>query len=161
MGGVMRIARYAQGLAVALWLGSGVVAEAAQYQKCRPGQPNTADKHCLVDGYTYWIEGRKYRLKGIDTPEPQTHLCGGAREKALAQRASARALELLNTGTWQIRTHGLDNTDTRVLVSILVDGRDLGEILVSEGLARTWPDGEEFWCAPQAPAPWWRKWLGL
>jgi len=32
----------------------------------------------------------------FDTPEPQTQICGGAAEVALAHRASARLIELLN-----------------------------------------------------------------
>ena len=51
---------------------------------------------CVVDGDTLWLDGVKIRLKNFDTPEPQTNLCGGAREKALANKASSRLIELLN-----------------------------------------------------------------
>ncbi len=34
----------------------------------------------------------------------------------------------------------------RVLASIHIDGEDVGDILVREGLARYSPDGDEFWC---------------
>lgn len=102
---------------------------------------------CLVDGDTIWIEGQKLRMAGYDTPEAATNICGGEEEVALANKATARALELLNSSHWTVVYSGnLDNTGTRELVSILIDGRDLGDILIKENLAREWPDGDEFWC---------------
>src|SRR5690554_1418286 len=59
-------------------------------------RPNTADKTCVVDGDTLWLQGENIRLKDFDTPEPQTQICGGAAEIALAHQASARLLDLLN-----------------------------------------------------------------
>ena len=57
---------------------------------------------------------------------------------------------------WRARGH-----DT-FRVTIEVGGRDLGEVLVAEGLARVWPDGDEFWCRPPARnKPWWQRALGL
>nr|WP_210310453.1 thermonuclease family protein [Devosia pacifica] len=35
----------------------------------------------------------------------------------------------------------------REIGTILIEGIDVGEILVAEGLARWWPDGEEWWCS--------------
>lgn len=103
--------------------------------------------NCLVDGDTIWIEGKKLRMEGYDTPEPTSQICGGQAEVALAHKATERALELLNTKPWTIKYSGeIDNTGTRELVTISVDGRDLGEILIEERLARKWPDGPEFWC---------------
>lgn len=63
-------------------------------------RPNTPTKTCLVDGDTLWLHGQDIRLKDFDTPEPQTNICGGAAEVALAHRASARLLELLNGFDW-------------------------------------------------------------
>lgn len=110
-------------------------------------RPNTPDKTCLVDGDTLWLIGENIRLKDFDTPEPQTAICGGAEEVALAHRASARLLEILNSNDWTIERFGFDRTSSRRrLATIRVDGRDVGETLVAEGLARWWPDGDEFWC---------------
>lgn len=86
-------------------------------------------------------------MEGYDTPEPTTKICGGDAEIALANKATARALELLNTHPWTVDYSGnIDNTRTRELVTIRIDGRDLGDILIEEHLARKWPDGDEFWC---------------
>lgn len=139
-------------LAVALCAGFGAPAEPAaaqprpQLAKCVPGQARTADEYCLVDGDTIWIDGEKLRMEGYDTPEPQTHICGGDAEIALAQRASDRVIELLNSNDWTVEYGRPDNTGTRTLVTIRIGGRDIGDILIAERLARVWPDGEEWWC---------------
>jgi micrococcal nuclease len=102
---------------------------------------------CLVDGDTIWIDGKKLRMTGYDTPEPTTDICGGEAEIALAHKATVRALELLNTMPWTVEYSGdIDNTGTRELVTIRIESRDLGDILIEEHLARKWPDGDEFWC---------------
>ena len=109
--------------------------------------PNTSNKTCLFDGDTLWLQGENIRLKGIDTPELRTHLCGRYFEVNLARLASARLLQLLNGAAWTIERFGFDSTTSkRRLATIRIDGRDVGEILIAEGLARRWPDGYEFWC---------------
>ena len=121
-------------------------AQGIHWEKCRPGQPNTADKTCVVDGDTIWLNGINVRLEGYDTPEPQTNICGGDREKALADKASDWLVELLNTRTWEVDLSGAQGSYGREIGTIKVDGRDVGEILVEEGLARWWPNGAEWWC---------------
>lgn len=125
----------------------GVMCAAAQPRlaMCAPGQANTPSKTCIFDGDTLWLHGENIRLEGFDTPEPMTAICGGEREKELAARASARLLELLSTNRWSIERNGVDRYG-RTLATIRIDGRDVGEWLVRERLARWWPDGEEWWC---------------
>ena len=114
---------------------------------CTPGERNTSTKTCVVDGDTLWLQGRNYRLKDYDTPEPMTAICGGEQEVELAHRASERFLELLNSNAWTIEDmDALDRTGQRWLATIRIDGRDVGDILIEEHLARRWPDGEEWWC---------------
>lgn len=121
-------------------------ASATSLEMCG-NRPNTADKTCVVDGDTLWLNGENIRLKDFDTPEPQTQICGGAAEVALAHRASARLLDLLNGNEWTIDRFGYDNTSSRrTLATIRINGRDVGDILIAEGLARRWPNGREFWC---------------
>ena len=100
---------------------------------------------CVVDGDTLWLDGVKHRLKGYDTPEPLVHVCGGRKERKLAKRASSRLIELLNTKPWKIKTVGKGSLG-RALSILTIQGRDVGDILIEEGLARKWPDGHEFWC---------------
>lgn len=99
-----------------------------------------------MDGDTLWLDGVNIRLKSFDTPEPYTNLCNGASERRLAHKASAMLLQLLNENAWTIETFGLDRTGKRQLATIRIDGVDVGDLLIAAGLARSWPDGDEFWC---------------
>lgn len=100
---------------------------------------------CVVDGDTIWLEGQNLRLQSYDTPEPYNDICGGQAEVALAHRASARLLQLLNSNAFTVST-GQQDRYGRTLATIRVGGRDVGDTLIEEGLARRWPNGEEFWC---------------
>ncbi len=110
-------------------------------EKCGSGPRIT----CVVDGDTIWLDGENLRIKGYDTPEPYSNLCGGQREKALAKRATNRFIELLNSGRWTVETFGKGGYG-RTLATIRINGEDVGDILIREGLARRYPDGEEWWC---------------
>jgi len=110
-------------------------------EKCGSGKRVT----CVVDGDTIWFKGEKIRMMGYDTPEPTTGICGGDTERRLAARASKRLVQLLNNNTVTIERDGKDRYG-RSLAVIRVDGRNVGDILIEEGLARSWPDGHEFWC---------------
>lgn len=100
---------------------------------------------CVVDGDTIWLQGINLRLQSYDTPEPYNDICGGRAEVALAHRASARLLQLLNGNAFTVETSGEDRYG-RVLATIRINGTDVGDILIAEGLARKWPNGREFWC---------------
>ncbi|KKC39894.1 hypothetical protein WH87_05045 [Devosia epidermidihirudinis] len=108
-------------------------------------QRNTPTKTCVVDGDTLWLQGEKIRLKSFDTPETQGSQCGGKAEVALGNRAAARLLDLLNNNRWTIERFGKDRY-RRTLATIRINGADVGDILISERLARRWPNGDEWWC---------------
>lgn len=102
--------------------------------------------HCVVDGDTLWHEGIKIRVADIDAPEVGSPRC--SYEAALGAKAKSRLLQLVNMGpfqmqSWQGRDEDKYGRKLRVLVR---DGRSLGDILVSEGLARTWSGRREPWC---------------
>lgn len=126
----------------AIILAVALATPALAIEKCGSGERHT----CVVDGDTLWLDGRKYRLAGYDTPEPISNICGGAHEVALARKATARFIQLLNTTTIEIISAGGRGKYGRDLINIRSNGRDVGDILVSEGLARYWPNGQEFWC---------------
>jgi endonuclease YncB( thermonuclease family) len=102
--------------------------------------------NCVVDGDTIWFKGENLRLQSYDTPEPHDNICGGQKEIALGNKASVRLLALLNDNPLTIETFGKDNTGHRTLATVRISGRDVGEILIAERLARKWPDGDEWWC---------------
>lgn len=102
--------------------------------------------HCVVDGDTLWSEGVKIRIADIDTPEVGEPKC--ASERALGERATARLIQLVNAGAFEMRAwEGRDEDKYGRKLRVLVrGGRSLGDILVSEGLARTWTGRREPWC---------------
>lgn len=118
------------------------------WRMCYPGERNGPEKRCLVDGDTIWLGGldQSLRLRSFDTPEPTTNICGGQAEVELAHRASARLLQLLNENEWTVEIFDTDRTGRRLEATIRIDGVDVGDILIAEGLARRWPNGHEFWC---------------
>lgn len=151
-----RAARSAIGLLLAAALLAGcnvldalpVAAESSDNPRmamCTSGRSHDGGRTCVVDGDTVWLDGESLRLESFDTPEPRDNVCGGKREVALAHRASARLLELLNGNPWTVQRFGLD-PNGRTLATIRIRGEDVGDILIEEGLARRWPDGDEWWC---------------
>lgn len=118
------------------------VGPAFAIDQCGGGKRHT----CVVDGDTLWIDGVKLRAQGYDTPETTTNICGGAQEVALGQAATRRFINILNTARIEISPVGRKGRYGRDLVVIYADGRDVGDILVGEGLARHYPHGQEFWC---------------
>jgi micrococcal nuclease len=131
-----------------LLLSTATQAGQPHMKMCSPGQANTSHKTCVVDGDTLWLNGENIRLKDFDTPEPQTQICSGDREVALAHKASARLLQILNETNWTIKRFGHERggKGKQTLATIYVNGRDVGDTLIKERLARHWPDGDEWWC---------------
>jgi micrococcal nuclease len=110
-------------------------------QECGSGQRFS----CVVDGDTIWYQGEKIRMAGYDAPETHTNLCGGQAERRLGKKTTARLVEILNSGDVVFDRVGSDRYG-RTLANFYVHGQSLADILVSEGLARYWPNGSEFWC---------------
>ncbi len=102
--------------------------------------------NCIVDGDTLWSNGVKVRVADIDAPEISKPRC--AAEKALGERATVRLMQLVNAGPFQMQAWpGRDQDKYGRKLRVLVrDGQSLGDILVSEGLARTWTGRREPWC---------------
>jgi len=92
------------------------------------------------------LDGQKIRIADIDTPEVGEPKCSS--ELALGNRATDRMLELINEGPFEIKAWPGRDVDRygRKLRVLIRDGRSLGDILVSEGLARTWSGRREPWC---------------
>jgi endonuclease YncB( thermonuclease family) len=106
---------------------------------------NGGGRDCVVDGDTFWLEGVKYRVADIDAPETHPSRC--AREAELGDRATERLRELLNQGAFALEDSDRD-TDIygRKLRTLTRNGQSLGQILVTEGLARTWTGHRQPWC---------------
>lgn len=104
----------------------------------------------MVDGDTVWVGGleKSVRLESIDAPEMSNNLCGGRAEAELGRQAANRLVQLLNQNDATLTLNGTDRYG-RYLGTFWINGSDVGDILVAEGLARRWPNGAEFWCTNQ------------
>ena len=85
------------------------------------------------------------RIANIDTAEMA---CRCARECTLAHAATAYTRRMVEGAkTVELRPYSRpQDRHGRTLAYVMVDGRDLGEMLVSEGLARRWTGRREPWC---------------
>lgn len=111
-----------------------------------PAAADEVRRAYAIDGDTIEADGRRYRVANIDTPEMgQGARC--AAERRLAQRATQRARALIDAAA-RVETHALGRIDRygRHVAYVWIDGRDLGEALIAEGLARPWRGRREPWC---------------
>lgn len=102
--------------------------------------------NCVVDGDTFWFEGTKIRIADIDAPEITTPACAG--EAQAGELAKARLLDLLNAGAFKLIAGWRDQDRyDRKLRIVARDHASLGEVLVREGLARSWGGPDFDWCS--------------
>lgn len=101
--------------------------------------------NCVVDGDTFWFEGEKIRIADIDTPELSPPRCEAERIKGEA--AKSRLLALLNAGKFSLAA-GFRDEDKygRKLRTVSRAGNSLGDVLIGEGLARSWDGARHGWC---------------
>ncbi|TAY55366.1 thermonuclease family protein [Rhizobium leguminosarum] len=115
----------------------------------------------ITDGDTIRMsDGTPVRLVGYNTPEKFEPQC--EREKALGNRASERLRELVSTGKSTVTrvacsckpgTEGTSKCNYgRSCGYLRVDGRDVGQTLISEGLAVPFICGATG--CPPTPKPW-------
>ena len=100
---------------------------------------------CVVDGDTFWLDGVKYRIADINTPEVGSPQC--AAEAAKGRQATQRLAEILNAGPIALAPADRDEDQYgRKLRIVERDGRSIGSQLVAEGLAHEWRGRRESWC---------------
>src|SRR5690606_22072730 len=107
---------------------------------CEPAEIRVWDGDSIRLGTTRQSE--PVRIFKIDAPEIEGQC---AYESDLALQFKIRLAELLNGQRIEILHQGTDRYG-RTLAAIHVEGRDVGDILVGEGLARTWAGRREPWC---------------
>ncbi|WP_085044032.1 thermonuclease family protein [Ensifer aridi] len=105
---------------------------------------------CIVDGDTFWKEGVKYRLAGINTPETgEKARC--TKERLLADAATSRLRELMQTSGLSYHPQGRDRYG-RILVSVRTNaGDDIAAMMVVSGYGRPYAGGyhdPHEWCRP-------------
>jgi endonuclease YncB( thermonuclease family) len=99
---------------------------------------------CVVDGDTVWFEGVKYRFEEVDTPE-KGDLAECVQEGLQAIQATKRLAQILSMHPFTIQPTGTDRYG-RTLARFVIGSTTAGEMLVSEGLARSWNGHTADWC---------------
>lgn len=97
-------------------------------------------ENCVVDGGTFWYGRRKIQIADIQPPRIKQAKCDN--ERKIGSLAKRRLWELLNAG--EVQLAGASGEDAKVSIG---QGRSIGDMLVSEGLARRKADGRQGWCA--------------
>jgi hypothetical protein len=118
---------------------TGAVSAAFSYCKWGGGT------NCVVDGDTFYLDGAKVRIAGIDAPETHDYRC--ASELELGERAARQLQALLNSGA--VTMTGIDRDRDkygRLLRNVAVNGRDVGDALVASGVARPYAGSRRPWC---------------
>lgn len=100
----------------------------------------------VVDGDTIKAPyGVTYRLLGFDTPETRFAKCDAELQLGLA--AKKRLEELMGTSEVKVLESSKRDRYGRTLAHVTVNGRDVGEILIGEGLARAYRGKKrKSWC---------------
>ena len=106
------------------------------------------DRMRVIDGDT--LEDMRdditYRVVNIDTPETGSRARCAA-ERALGNRATDAVRSLVDQARrLELRPTGRRDRYGRTIAFVLIDGRDMGETLIAEGLARPWRGRREPWC---------------
>jgi micrococcal nuclease len=124
------------------------VASAEAPRGLRGRGSETAARMRVIDGDTLedMREDVTYRVVNIDTPETgprarcdaERNLGNRATEMVRALVSGAQQMEMRETG--RIDRYG------RTIAFVLIDGRDLGETLIAQGVARPWRGRREPWC---------------
>lgn len=109
-------------------------------------EPVTVSQLKVIDGDTVDVGADRFRMVGYDTPEIKTSRRKvGEKERALAAKATARFVELLNSGPLDLtevrcscseRTIGTKKCNGGRKCGILtVSGVNVGKTLIAENLA--------------------------
>lgn len=107
---------------------------------------SAAASDCVVDGDTFRYRGDRIRIADIDAPETRDAKCES--EAQLGARATARLAHLLSQGDFDLVRYESRDRDQygRLLRVVTRNGASIGQILVSEGLARRWEGRRRPWC---------------
>ena len=89
------------------------------------GRPFKVRMPLIIDGDTFWHQGRRYRIWGIDAPE-MGEANGAAAKQHLERLANQRDLNIIPRDT---------DVYGRVVVQVFCGRRDIGEAMVEDGFA--------------------------
>lgn len=121
---------------------------------------NVSAKISVTDGDTIRVAGQVVRLVGFNSPETYRAAC--AREQTLGDRATRRLEQLVAAGNLDFARvrcscpSGTEGTSEcnygRACGTLRANGKDVGAVLISEGLAVPFRCGAT--SCPELPRPW-------
>jgi len=110
----------------------------------------SVDRMQVTAGDTILIDGFKTWLQGCDTPETTEAKCSAERERG--EVAAARMRRLLRSGAVQVRWVRQVDRYKRGLAKVYVDGRNVCQTMIEEGLAIPSAGGRRIdWCTKIPP----------
>jgi hypothetical protein len=116
-----------------------------------PGKPRPLRAPWVIDGDT--IDdlriGKRYRLANIDAPETGDNARCHYERKRGAEAKRMAVLLVRSAGVVSVRETWRTDRYGRKVAYVLIDGEDLGELLVQRGLARPWRGRRRRWCGPK------------
>jgi endonuclease YncB( thermonuclease family) len=98
---------------------------------------------CVVDGDTFWLNGERIRILGLDAPEMGRPRCTLGSPLAPVARDTLAAL--LGAGGLNLERQGND-VYGRTLARVVVNGTDVADVLIDDGLGRLYKRGQKPWC---------------
>lgn len=112
---------------------------------------SAAPELIVPDGETFTLDGERFRLANIDAPEKLNPHCAAEAVLAATSRERLQGLLLptLFYGGLELDRHGTDDLG-RTLALVSIKGRDVGEVLMEEGLAKPWRELPAEWCGKGA-----------
>lgn len=102
----------------------------------------------LIDGGAIEMNGEIIRISNIETPGIRTAECEA--ERRLGMRARKRVRELVRSGSIAVQQSErvyVGSQPGRLHAKVEIDGADLGNKLIAEGLARPWTGKRRSWCS--------------
>ena len=120
-------------------VGFGIIDEPRANAPALEGKANDhAVRVTWVDGDSGRLEGREFRLHGVDAPEgsPQRAKC--PRERELSNDAREAARNLTEGGSVLISRRYEQDEYGREIVDLVVDGMDVASQLVAAGKLKRW-----------------------
>lgn len=102
--------------------------------------------NCVADGDTFWFAKTRITLADIAAPATDRAACQQERDRGFA--AKVRLRDLLNAGKFDIEVLKGQPLEagSSVMRVVTRNGRSLGSILVSEGLAKPRLAAHQSWC---------------
>jgi endonuclease YncB( thermonuclease family) len=102
--------------------------------------------NCVMSGDTFWYRKTKVVLADITAPRTEGAACQQERDRGFA--AKVRLKELLGSGRFDLELLRAQPSggEPGVLRVVTRNGRSLGSILVSEGLAKPRMARQQTWC---------------